>query len=54
MEAMMREIREGTKYLPVRMLSGKFFFTNKDLDTIKYELNTGGYIERTKGTDAPE
>ena len=52
MEAIMREIREGTKYCPSGCASGSFSFTNKDLDTIKYELNTGGYIERTKGTDA--
>lgn len=53
MEAMMREIREGKDYCPSGCASGSFSFTNKDADTIKYELNTGGYIERTKGTDAP-
>lgn len=51
MEAMMREIREGTKYCPSGCANGSFSFTNKDLNTIKYELNTGGYIERTKGTN---
>lgn len=54
MEAMMREIREGTKYCPSGCASGSFSFTNKDADLIKYELDTGGnggYIKRTKGVD---
>ena len=54
MEAMMREIREGTKYCPSGCASGSFSFTNKDADLIKYELDTGGnggYVKRTKGLD---
>ena len=60
MEAMMREIREGTKYCPSGCASGSFSFTNKDGDAIKGDVikydwdETGKYIKRTKGTDALE
>ena len=52
MEAMMREIREGTKYCPSGCASGTLSFTNKDGDAVKYEWDeTEKYIKRTKGSD---
>ena len=52
MEAMMREIREGTKYCSSGCASGTLSFTNKDGDAVKYEWDeTEKYIKRTKGSD---
>ena len=51
MEAMMREIREGTKYCPSGCASGSFSFTNKDADSIKYEWDESekGIYKKNKG-----
>ena len=46
MEAMMREIREGNNYSATDCGGAKFCFTDKDNTQIKYQLNSGGYIER--------
>ena len=46
MEAMMREIREGKGYSTANCSGADFCFTDKDGKAIKYQLNTGGYIER--------
>ena len=53
MEAMMREIREGTKYCPSECASGSFSFINKAIEEVTYALKISsiggydeGYIER--------
>lgn len=50
MEAMMREIREGKDYIIADCGGPDFCFTGKD-GTIKYKLNTEGFIEREKMYD---
>lgn len=56
MEAMMREIREGTNY-SVDSTRGIFSFTNKDIIAVKYEIDKTGaewYIKRKEGTNEPQ
>ena len=51
MEAMMREIREGTKYCPSGCADGTFLYQQRPEMRLNTKLKTGveGYIERTKG-----
>ena len=52
MEAMMREIREGTKYCSSGCASVNSVFTKKDGDAVKYEWDeTEKYIKEAKGSD---